>query len=180
MQFDGEVRIVIATSALGMGVNIRDIERIIHYGIPCDMEEYVQEIGRSGRDGRRAIATLLYHNYIFLHCNEEMREYVRKKECCRREIILNCFREKMNKPTVQHDYCGICSPRCECNVSKLAESEMSESQEMSEECERKSRNVSESERQLFKEVLIDISQPTEGSSIFRMSTLQSHTQKVIV
>ena len=59
MQFDGEVRIVIATSALGMGVNIRDTERVIHYGIPCVIEKYVQDIGSSGRDGRRATTTFL-------------------------------------------------------------------------------------------------------------------------
>ena len=108
-----------------------------------------------------------------------MREYVRNKKCCRREIILKCFREKMNKATVQYDCCDICSPNCECSVCKLAESDTPESQEMKEICEKKSRNVSESERYLFKEVLNEISQPAEGSSIFGMSTLQRLTQEVI-
>lgn len=45
------VRLVFATSALGMGVNLPNIRRIIHLGIPRDTEEYLQEVGRGGRDG---------------------------------------------------------------------------------------------------------------------------------
>ena len=41
-------RVVCATSALGMGVNLPNIRRIIHLGIPRDMEEYLQDVGRGG------------------------------------------------------------------------------------------------------------------------------------
>jgi superfamily II DNA helicase RecQ len=56
---DSQIRLVIATSALGMGVNIPDIYRVIHYGIPEDIESYVQAVGRGGRDGNRVISVLL-------------------------------------------------------------------------------------------------------------------------
>ncbi|KXJ27531.1 ATP-dependent DNA helicase Q-like 1 [Exaiptasia diaphana] len=48
---DGKTRIVFARSALGMGVDIPNIERVIHFGIAKEMGDYVQEIGRCGRDG---------------------------------------------------------------------------------------------------------------------------------
>jgi ATP-dependent DNA helicase RecQ len=50
MKLDGEVRLVVATTALGMGVNIPDNYRVIHYGIPEDMESYVQGVGGEGME----------------------------------------------------------------------------------------------------------------------------------
>ena len=55
---DGVLRLVIATTAFGMGIDCPDIRRIVHWGIPSTMEEYVQEAGRCGRDGNPSTAIL--------------------------------------------------------------------------------------------------------------------------
>jgi ATP-dependent DNA helicase RecQ len=55
----GQLDIICATSAFGMGVNKDNIRFIIHYHMPMQIESYLQEIGRAGRDGKSSIAVLL-------------------------------------------------------------------------------------------------------------------------
>jgi ATP-dependent DNA helicase RecQ len=65
----GAVRVVCATNAFGMGIDRPDVEAVIHLDIPGSIEAYYQEIGRAGRDGRPAIATLLW-NYADVKTRE--------------------------------------------------------------------------------------------------------------
>jgi ATP-dependent DNA helicase RecQ len=56
----GSLRAVCATNAFGMGIDRPDVEAVVHFAIPGSVEAYYQEIGRAGRDGRPATATLLW------------------------------------------------------------------------------------------------------------------------
>ena len=56
----GSLGVVCATNAFGMGIDRPDVDAVIHFAIPGSVEAYYQEIGRAGRDGRPATATLLW------------------------------------------------------------------------------------------------------------------------
>ena len=150
---DSKMRLVVATCALGMGVDIPDVELIIHYGIPTEIERYVQEIGRGGRDGRACDALLYYKPYHLAHCEKEMREYVKGKNGRRKELLKH-FKEKEVSLDVLHKCCDFCTQFCKCQGDEcVVQLEAQENVDARLPVESLSRTVESEERELFIEFL---------------------------
>ncbi|MCX7821639.1 MAG: RecQ family ATP-dependent DNA helicase [Brevinematales bacterium] len=82
----GGSNIMIATSAFGMGIDKKDIRQIIHFGLPYEIEEYFQEIGRGGRDGEIS-------ECIFLVSFQDLNNY--QKMLTKKYLTLNFLKVKL-------------------------------------------------------------------------------------
>ena len=119
VQGKSKLKIIFATIAFGIGLDISNIRQVIHIGVPYTMEEYFQEAGRAGRDGLPAKAHIFFNSHDISkgrkHFSDVMQNYVQDKRC-KREIILNYF--GFNAPTRSgplHECCDFHQNVCDCD-----------------------------------------------------------------
>jgi len=80
---------LITTTAFSMDTDILDICQVFHFGTPCDVEQYMQEIGRAVRDGKLSCASLINGKNWFVQ--QKMKSYCENKERCRHLKLLFCM-----------------------------------------------------------------------------------------
>ena len=83
----GRLRVVICTIAFGMGLDCPNVCQIIHWGPAEDLEGYVQQTGRSGRDGQLCLASLFWKKGDQQHTAKQMMEYCRSHTCRSQELF---------------------------------------------------------------------------------------------
>jgi len=115
---DGHLRVVICTVAFGMGINCRQVRRVIHFGPSKTVEQYVQECGRAGRDGFPSCCVLLYNGILSALCDKDMKTYIQQEGCCRAWLMSHFDSFKMSKSTLLHKCCGFCALKCNCQAEE--------------------------------------------------------------
>ena len=123
---NGIVRIVVATVTFGMGLDSPNVRTVVHWGPPEDLEMYVQETGRGGRDNVLS-NVILYYNKSDSHATEEVKRYCENmSECCRALLMRQFTDEALDLPLHCHLCCDICAciylcDECDLNVNSPAD-----------------------------------------------------------
>ena len=113
------IRCLVATVALGMGFDIRDVDLIVHVGCPKSVLSYWQEAGRCARDGRNGFSLIVYDHFTLSlkTTGKDMANIVKNKDnkCIRKEIISLLSVGEVEK--LDTNYCEGCDgPRCTCSA----------------------------------------------------------------
>ncbi|XP_072166070.1 ATP-dependent helicase wrn-1-like [Diadema setosum] len=110
---DGEIRVLVATIAYGLGVDVSNVHSTVLCGRPSDLDDYIQLSGRIGRDGKQSTAVTLCYpgDSAGRKTTSPMQDFLGGKEC-RRAIIKAAFGDTQPN-SISHNCCDVCATLCQ-------------------------------------------------------------------
>lgn len=117
------LRMIVATTAFGLGVDCHCIRRVINWDVPRSLEELVQESGRAGRDGSDSETVLCFDKAVSRHASKAVKNYVENTSVCRRKFLFKDFLFT-NTETQQQNIkacacCDLCALLCNCQICNI-------------------------------------------------------------
>ena len=110
--------IVIATSALSMGVNFPDIRYVVNWCPARTILDQLQEAARAGKDRLQSDVVVFYHGQQVAHCEKEVKEFVCSSGCFR-VAAFQSLDSSIQPLHPFHDCCNYCRSVCQCAGSKI-------------------------------------------------------------
>ena len=111
---NGKKRIIIASSALSMGVNFPDVRYVIHWGPSRNMLDYHQQSGRGGRDNKPIHVLTIYYRQQISFCEENVKAFLHATSCYRIEAY-KLFDRNIISVKPAHACCRNCAKTCKCS-----------------------------------------------------------------
>ncbi|XP_051804193.1 probable ATP-dependent DNA helicase RecS isoform X1 [Acanthochromis polyacanthus] len=112
---EGNCRVAVATTALGVGLNFPKVSHVIMYGLPEDPEAILQQVGRAGRDGSPAHAVLYANKQVANTDNAAKTVLQESLNGCFRKALYSHFEEEVSSIKPGHSCCTFCHTVCKCN-----------------------------------------------------------------
>ena len=118
------LRVVVATSALGMGIDVEECHSVVLYGPPPTLVDLLQEFGHIGRDGKDSVAVILHHSYHYQNLDEEVKTVLKSSKCRRMAIMTNFVSTTELNEIGSSDFAkqscwDFCEKSCNCIQFKL-------------------------------------------------------------
>ena len=110
----GNVQIVLATSALGMGVNFPDVHYVIHLGPARSIVDHVQQSGCAGCDGKQAYNVVITTGQKLAHCEVDIKNFAKAADCLRK-ALMKPLDVTVNSVDPLHNCCSNCKKMCTCS-----------------------------------------------------------------